>query len=221
MITPSPQPQTVADLFTWTSLIGPAVVAAIISGLVSAIGIAISSRTARRIHTERLSFERDQAERKFTYDVGVSEAKIKADVALAEKRFALDQAFISWKRQSELAEQVLVGMYEARDALTRARAPIGYSGEGATRSAVEGESEKLKRKRDAYFRYLLNMSRRMMVKRSTKALGRCWRPLDGNHVPTRLTRKSRTQSSRLKRFVGRYFLKGRLHESTNPSQCVG
>jgi hypothetical protein len=38
----------------WTSLIGPAVVAAVISGLVSCIGIWISARTARRIHKEKL-----------------------------------------------------------------------------------------------------------------------------------------------------------------------
>ena len=45
----------------WTSLIGPAVVAAVISGLVSTIGIVISTRATRAIHAEKLSADADLA----------------------------------------------------------------------------------------------------------------------------------------------------------------
>lgn len=49
----------------WTSLIGPAVVAAFVSafvsGVVSVVGFFVSARTARSIHAERLVFDKKQA----------------------------------------------------------------------------------------------------------------------------------------------------------------
>jgi hypothetical protein len=142
MATPSPPLLTAADVFTWTSLIGPAVVAAVVSSLVSVIGILISAWTARRIHTERLAFERDQAERKFTYDVGVTEAKIRADTALSEKRVELDRKFATWKRRMEFAEEILADFYEARDIIQAARSPAAFANEGLTRPKTEWETER-------------------------------------------------------------------------------
>lgn len=135
----------------WTSLIGPAVVAAVISGLVSSIGIWISARTARRIHSEKLAFDREEAERRFVREVGVSEAKISADTALAEKKVAFDKALAVWRRRYDLAEQVLAAAYEARDALNWARARVVMSGEGETRKAAEPESHKLREARNSAF----------------------------------------------------------------------
>ena len=100
----------------WTSLVGPAVVAAVISGLVATVGIWISARTARRIHTEKLRFDREEAERTIVREVEVTEAKIKADNALVERRFEVDQKlaerrfaydcrFNDHKRRVELAEE--------------------------------------------------------------------------------------------------------------------
>jgi hypothetical protein len=72
----------------YASLIGPAVVAAVISSIVSAIGILISARTSRAIHGERLAFDREQSER-----------RISAEIALAEKKVTLDRALAAWRRR--------------------------------------------------------------------------------------------------------------------------
>ena len=69
----------------WTSLIAPAVVAAVVSGIVSIVGFVVSARNARRIHAEKLTFDREQAEKRFEFDTG-----------LAERRFQLDKNFVSY-----------------------------------------------------------------------------------------------------------------------------
>lgn len=113
----------------WASLVGPAVVAAVISGLVTVIGMCISARNTRAIHTEKLAFDRDQAER-----------RISAEIALAEKKVDLDRAFTAWKRQAEFAEEVLADFYEARDIITQARMPGSFGDEGSTRQEEDWET---------------------------------------------------------------------------------
>ena len=135
----------------WTSLIGPAVVAAAISGLVSTIGIWISAQTSRGIHSEKLAFDREQAERRFVREVEVTEARIKADAALAEKRFALDQSFAAWKRKAEFAEEVLADFYEARAVISWVRSPLVLAGEGSTRQPEPGETEEETRALNTYY----------------------------------------------------------------------
>jgi hypothetical protein len=134
-----------------TSLIGPAVVAAVIASIVSVIGFLINRATVRGMHSERLSFDREQAERRTTAEIALIERKLTADIALAEKKLAIDQTLVTWRRRHELAEQVLATAYEARDALAWARAPVGFSGEGETREAAENESDKLRERRNSYF----------------------------------------------------------------------
>ncbi len=124
----------------WTSLVGPAVVAAVISGLVSGIGIWISARTARRIHTEKLAFDREQAERR-------TAAKIK----LAETKLTFDRVFAAWKRRSELAEEVLADFYRARRIIQEARSPGSFGDEGKSRPKLEGETEEEGNTLDAYY----------------------------------------------------------------------
>ncbi len=113
----------------WTSLVGPAVVAAVISSLVTIIGMCISARNTRAIHTEKLAFDREQAER-----------RISAEIALAEKKVDLDRAFTAWKRQAEFAEEVLADFYEARDIITQARMPGSFGDEGSTRKKEDWET---------------------------------------------------------------------------------
>jgi hypothetical protein len=136
----------------WTSLIGPAVVAAVISGLVSSIGIWISARTARRIHTDKIAFDERQAERRASADLTLAERKITADIALAEKKLALDRALAAWKRQTELAEETLADFYQARDIFQAARSPGGFGDEGDTRQKEEWETENDTRTLNSYFR---------------------------------------------------------------------
>ena len=123
-----------------TSLIGPAVVAAVISGLVSGIGILISARTTRAIHTEKLAFDREQAER-----------RIDAEIALAEKKVDLDRAFEAWKRKTEFAEQIIADFYEARDIINAARMPGSFGDEGSTRQKEDWETESDTRRLNSYY----------------------------------------------------------------------
>lgn len=136
----------------WTSLIGPAVVAAAISALVATIGIWISARTARRIHTEKLAFDREEAERRFMREVGMTEAKIKADSALAQRKLDLDRAFEAWKRKTEFAEQILADFYEGKEIIEAARSPAGWANEGKTRPREAWESEAESGSLNSYFR---------------------------------------------------------------------
>lgn len=113
----------------WASLVGPAVVAAVISSLVTIIGMCISARNTRAIHTEKLAFDRTQAER-----------RISAEIALAEKKVDLDRAFTAWKRRAEFAEEVLADFYAARDIITHARIPVTLGDEGSTRKKEDWET---------------------------------------------------------------------------------
>ena len=54
---------------TPTDLIGPAVVAAIVSGVVSILGSIFSNRTTKRLHQEKLDADERLAERRFGFDV--------------------------------------------------------------------------------------------------------------------------------------------------------
>ena len=135
----------------WTSLIGPAVVAAVISGIVATIGIWISARTARHIHTEKLAFDREQAEQKFEFDKRLAEHKVDLDTGLAERKFVFDKDVVAWRRRYELAEQILSAAYEARATLKWARGRLIRQGEGETRKATGPESDKLRDARNSAF----------------------------------------------------------------------
>jgi hypothetical protein len=73
----------------WTSLIGPAEVAAGIAGIVSVITLVMNRATTLTTHSQRLAFEREQSERKSS-----------ADIALAQQKLGLDREFAAWKRRT-------------------------------------------------------------------------------------------------------------------------
>jgi hypothetical protein len=154
----------------WTSLIGPAVVAAAISSLVSGIGIYISARTTRAIHSEKLAFDREQGERRAAAELSLAERKSTADIALAEKKLAFDKALGIWRRRYELAEQVLSTSYEARDVFMWVRSPAGFTGEGETRKAGENEGDKLRERRDSYFVPVERLTREKKIFSTIQAL---------------------------------------------------
>lgn len=124
----------------WTALIGPAVVAAVVSGIVTIIGFLVNRSTLLKMHDQRLGADRDLAER-----------KINADIALAERKFELDRSLADWKRRTELAEQVLADFYKAADIFAAARTPFAFGGEGETRARQDGESEVEQRHHDAIY----------------------------------------------------------------------
>ncbi|MBC7831988.1 MAG: hypothetical protein H7Y62_08220 [Hyphomicrobium sp.] len=85
-------------IFDWTTLIGPGVVAAVISATVTGAGIWISSRTARQTHTEKLRF----------------------DAMLARRKAHYDRALKDWERKAAFAENVLAECYQLREVIGNA-----------------------------------------------------------------------------------------------------
>ena len=81
---------------TVSDLIGPAVVAAVVSGVITIIGFILSNRTARQIHSEKLDFDETIAEKKFRFDVD-----------LAERKFRYDRELHDHKRRIEFGEDLL------------------------------------------------------------------------------------------------------------------
>ena len=57
----------------WTILIGPAVVAAVISSIVTVIGFFITTRAAKAMHREKLALDQKLAERKFEFEKELAE----------------------------------------------------------------------------------------------------------------------------------------------------
>jgi hypothetical protein len=132
------------------ALLGPAVVAAIVSGFVAVVGLILNLRTTRAMHREKLDFDREQTER-----------KVQADIALAEKKLDLERTREDWKRRSELAEQILTDFYKARHVFTNVRAAFARPGEGASRPRTPGygETEDQARHRDAIYAPMERLSK--------------------------------------------------------------
>jgi hypothetical protein len=138
----------------WGSFIRPAVVAAAVSGIVSVVGLVVSTRTARAIHTEKLAFDRDQAAQKLAFDERLAERKFEFDKELAERRFTYDRALHDHKRRTELAEDVLSGFYQMRDVIGAIRSPAAGGDEGKDRQKAaedENEADALRRARDIFY----------------------------------------------------------------------
>src|SRR5271165_1022406 len=124
----------------WAALIGPVVVAAVISGIIAVIGLAVSTKTARSIHSDKLAFDERLAERKFQFDQ-----------ELAERKFKYDRDLHDHKRRAELAETILADVYQIDDAIRAIRSPAGFQGEAASRVQNENETEEEASRRDTYF----------------------------------------------------------------------
>ena len=124
----------------WTTLIGPAVVAGVIAAAVSIIVAVINRATLRAMHRERLDLDRDLADR-----------RANADIALAERKVALDRALETWKRRTDFAEAVLADFYQAKDIISAARSPGSFEDEGSTRPKAKWETEDDTRRLNAYF----------------------------------------------------------------------
>src|SRR6202030_3285223 len=81
----------------------------------------------------------------------LADRKAAADIALAERKLALDRALEAWKRRTEFAEVVLADFYQAQRIIEEARSPGIMSGEGSTRPKYAGETEDEARTLNGYF----------------------------------------------------------------------
>src|ERR1700674_2399487 len=124
----------------FSPLIGPATVAAGVSGVISVVGLIVSNVAARRLHTEKLGFDSQLAERKFEFDKD-----------LAERKFRYDRELHDHKRQVELAEEVLADFYQAKGIFEWARDIDTPGGEGEAGKAEPGETPEQTRYRNALY----------------------------------------------------------------------
>jgi hypothetical protein len=134
---------------SFSPLFWPAVVAAGVSGVVSIVGMIVSNATARRLHTDKLSFDRQLAERKFEFDK-----------ELAERKFRYDRELHDHKRRIDLAEEVLSGSYQFRTALRAIRSPLSYNAEANSRQRESSETPAIAQMRDSYFVHLKRLEQR-------------------------------------------------------------
>jgi hypothetical protein len=122
-------------------LIVPAVIAAVISGLVAIVGLWMSSRVVRDVEDERGAFEREQAER-----------RTNAEIMLADEKTSFDRTYAIWKRRTKLAEQVLADFYKARDLIDASRFPATFGEDGKARQKQPWEDDEDARTLNAYYR---------------------------------------------------------------------
>ncbi len=120
--------------------IGQAVIAAIVSAIVSIAVLVVSTWTARALHSKKLDSERTLAERRFEYDKD-----------LAERKFRYERDLHDRGRRVELAEQALTAILEAKGALGFALIGARFETEDSTRKSQEEESIIQKKTRDLYF----------------------------------------------------------------------
>lgn len=124
----------------FNALIGPAVVAAAVSGIVTIIGNSLSNKSSRAINLEKIASEKDLAERKF-----------EAETDLAERKFKQEQALHDYRRTVEFGEDLLSSFYKLKDVVRAVRGPFSYGDEGATRKRRPNEIEAEAQSRDGFY----------------------------------------------------------------------
>ncbi|MGJ4928617.1 hypothetical protein ACQR1I_14170 [Bradyrhizobium sp. HKCCYLS2038] len=133
---------------TLNELIGPAVIAAVVSGLVSLIGNIFSNRSSRTINSDKIASELHLAERKFDFEK-----------ELAEKRFRYERELHDYGRRVEFAEDVLASFYKLQDTIREIRVPFSYEGEGVTRKRGDQETVAEARSRNHYYAPIERMNK--------------------------------------------------------------
>lgn len=124
----------------WNAFIGPAVVAAVVSGIVTTIGFVVNRSTSLTLNTQKMAADDKLAERKFEFDK-----------ALAERKYSIDTKTADRKRRQDLAEEVLAGFYEVEAIMRSVRSPMSYQHEAEGREKVGLETEATAKLRDTYF----------------------------------------------------------------------
>lgn len=120
--------------------VGPALVAAAVSGVVSTVGFLVNRATTLATHREKLKADKELAERKFDFDKNI-----------AEQKFKYDRDLNDHKRRVELAEIVLSDFYQMADVLRAIRSPGAYAAEWADRTPDTGETEEQTDNRNTYY----------------------------------------------------------------------
>jgi hypothetical protein len=112
----------------WISLIGPAMVAAGVSGVIAIVGSVTTARKLRRLQADRLEFDFALAAHKLNLDNTL------AAVRAAAERY--DRDLSELKRTTDLAERAVAEFYQVKDIVAAARSPNGF-GARPPRDTVE------------------------------------------------------------------------------------
>ncbi len=143
-------------------LLSPPIISAITGVLGVLVGAGITSWTTTRIHKQRIETEQKITQQKIDADIKLSRQKYDFDITLSNhkqelefsllrEKYKIDQSLLIWRRRFELAEQILISVYECRDALIWARGRGIFEGEGKTRKAIEDETPDIKNARDSAY----------------------------------------------------------------------
>jgi hypothetical protein len=120
--------------------ITPAVIAALVSGAISVVGLAVNRSTNIRIHRSRMRTDLRLASKKFNFDC-----------ELAKRKFNYDVTQAALKRKFDLADQMLSDAYKLEHLIEYARSGFTFEGEGETRKGEPTESESKRSARNSYF----------------------------------------------------------------------
>src|ERR1700730_13208511 len=110
-------------------LIGPAVVAAVVSGIVTILGNVFSIRSSRSMNSEKIASEKELADRKFEFETD-----------LAERKFRYEQALHDYRRRVEFGEELLSSFYKLKDTIRSIRGPFSFGNEGESRKRRDHEN---------------------------------------------------------------------------------
>src|SRR6202795_2661320 len=97
----------------WISLIGPALVAGGVSGVLAVVGFVVTTSTGRRPRADRLEFDFALAAHKFNLNKALTEIR-----AAAERH---DCDLSELKRTTELAERAVAQFYQVKHIIHPAR----------------------------------------------------------------------------------------------------
>ena len=136
---------------TISDLLGPAVVAAVVSGIISVVGVLVNRSTTIRVNKEKLEADRELAERRFSFDKELAERRLSSESALAERKFLYDRDLHDHKRRVELAEAILADFYQCGEVFREIRSPGGFSSEATNRARKENETAEESGQKDTYF----------------------------------------------------------------------
>ncbi len=121
-------------------LVGPAVVAAVVSGIVTTIGFLINRSTTLETHKEKLAADQSLAERRFEFEKELAERKIRLDMQAQDRR-----------RRQELAEELIAGFHEVADIMRSVRDGHVDPNEQEARNREPNESSEQTRILDSIF----------------------------------------------------------------------
>jgi len=116
----------------------------LITALAGVVGVLVGSIISWLVQARLLG-------RRIKADEALAQRKFDFDKEIAERKFRYDRELHDHKRRTELAEQALTAVYEARGVFVLARSRGIFGNEGSSRKQEIGETKTQQEKRNTYF----------------------------------------------------------------------